>query len=437
MATRLSFNPFPVGGARNREFTEAEILEAFGNTTRPQAPIARSVPAPPPTTPIQTRRRRLAPEPETYHPIPARDIYGRAPETDHPFQAPARGGVNPAVKSKVYKLKAERAAREEARLDRLADEEVAHYQSNPSTLSYLATNPRAVRPSAPFTGGAGEDDDIDFEGMDWGSFTKQMKRFQQKNKNSGIKDLDQFANMILDTPDKYAKKTLNRARFYKNVILKGGADRDKTPYLNRSPDSPIRSTRLFETEAEKDAREAAEIVEEMAAIAQEDAEGAAYLAAIAQQDAEEAALFATIPSPTTTPTPTPTAPPPNQAEVRREAIARRKQGGAILRSGTKTGDDLIQPHHHGTTTPNTQSVARPPALTFNQPATVELGSALQPATAIDHALQAQPVAHYDYSGGSQLPMEDNFFFPPRDRDMRYANINHGRVIPHHKFFGMS
>ena len=408
MATRLSFNPFPVGGARNREFTEAEILEAFGNTTRPQAPIARSVPAPPPTNTPAPRPRAQAPR-------------------------RTRGGVNPAVKSKVYKLKAEREARE----DRLADEEVAHYQSNPSIPSH---RPRALYPAPPFTGGAGEDDDIDFEGMDWGSFTKQMKRFQQKNKNSGIKDLDQFANMILDTPDKYAKKTLNRARFYKNVILKGGADRDKTPYLNRSPDSPIRSTRLFETEAEKDAREAAEIAEEMAAIAQEDAEGAAYLAAQAAAAAALATHQADNPD-LHTPTqdtagdfltfsqPAPSAAPP--------PVVRKKKGGAILRSGTKTGDDLIQPHHHGTTTPNTQSVARPPALTFNQPATAELGSALQPATAIDHALQAQPASQYDYSGGSQLPMEDNFFFPPRDRDMRYANINHGRVIPHHKFFGMS
>ena len=68
-----------------------------------------------------------------------------------------------------------------------------------------------------------KDDDIDWDDMDWGSFTKQMKRFQQQNKNTGIKDLEQFANMIIDNPKKYAKKTLKRANFYKNVILKKGS----------------------------------------------------------------------------------------------------------------------------------------------------------------------------------------------------------------------
>tara|TARA_R110002073_G_scaffold6140_1_gene37093 strand:+ start:504 stop:2480 length:1977 start_codon:yes stop_codon:yes gene_type:complete len=63
------------------------------------------------------------------------------------------------------------------------------------------------------------DDDIDFDDMKWGSFTEQFNRFRQKHKKSPIKDLEQFAKMLIDNKDKYHKTTIKRARFYLNVLL--------------------------------------------------------------------------------------------------------------------------------------------------------------------------------------------------------------------------
>ena len=62
-----------------------------------------------------------------------------------------------------------------------------------------------------------KDDDIDFEDMNWGSFTKQ------KNAHNPKLSLEQFADLVLseDPPKKFTEKTKDRARFYLNVILKG------------------------------------------------------------------------------------------------------------------------------------------------------------------------------------------------------------------------
>ena len=63
------------------------------------------------------------------------------------------------------------------------------------------------------------DDDIDFDDIKWGSFTEQFNRFRNKHKNSPIKDLEQFARMLIENPSKYNKTTIKRARFYLNVLL--------------------------------------------------------------------------------------------------------------------------------------------------------------------------------------------------------------------------
>jgi hypothetical protein len=65
-------------------------------------------------------------------------------------------------------------------------------------------------------------DDIEFEDMNWGSLTKQLKAFNSKNKKKF--NLKQFSNFILNNPSKFQKKTQQRANFYLNVILpkKGG-----------------------------------------------------------------------------------------------------------------------------------------------------------------------------------------------------------------------
>ena len=61
-------------------------------------------------------------------------------------------------------------------------------------------------------------DKIDWDSMDWGSFSEQLKYYNSKNKKK--LDLPQFAKMILKNPGKYKQKTVKRARFYENVLSK-------------------------------------------------------------------------------------------------------------------------------------------------------------------------------------------------------------------------
>lgn len=74
-------------------------------------------------------------------------------------------------------------------------------------------------------------DEIDYDKLKWGSFTKQ---FNAQKKKLGVKNLEQFANHIISNPKDFAKKTLQRANFYKNVI-KGGAY-DAGAYPDKDPD---------------------------------------------------------------------------------------------------------------------------------------------------------------------------------------------------------
>lgn len=67
-------------------------------------------------------------------------------------------------------------------------------------------------------------DEIDYDKMKWGSFTKQ---FNASKKKLGVKNLGEFADHIISNPKKFAKKTLQRANFYKNVLEKGGAKRKR------------------------------------------------------------------------------------------------------------------------------------------------------------------------------------------------------------------
>ena len=67
--------------------------------------------------------------------------------------------------------------------------------------------------------GAGTDN-IDFEDIKWGSFSKQLKAYNSQH-NTNM-DLHNFAMMILANPDKFKERTIKRARFYINVILKKG-----------------------------------------------------------------------------------------------------------------------------------------------------------------------------------------------------------------------
>jgi len=61
-------------------------------------------------------------------------------------------------------------------------------------------------------------DKIDWDGMDWGSFSEQLEYYNKHHKKN-LK-LPQFAALILKNPGKYKQKTVKRARFYQNVLSK-------------------------------------------------------------------------------------------------------------------------------------------------------------------------------------------------------------------------
>jgi hypothetical protein len=58
---------------------------------------------------------------------------------------------------------------------------------------------------------------IDFEDINWGSLTEQMKAYNSQHSKDF--DLEGFARMIIADPSKFQKRTLKRARFYINVLL--------------------------------------------------------------------------------------------------------------------------------------------------------------------------------------------------------------------------
>lgn len=61
---------------------------------------------------------------------------------------------------------------------------------------------------------------VDFEDLKWGSFSKQLQQYNRTHKPK--LDLHSFAMMILANPKKFNKRTIKRARFYINIILKNG-----------------------------------------------------------------------------------------------------------------------------------------------------------------------------------------------------------------------
>ena len=59
----------------------------------------------------------------------------------------------------------------------------------------------------------------DYEDLNWGSLTKQFKAFKTSHPN--INSLEKFAKYIIGNKDEFQEKTIKRANFYLNVILKG------------------------------------------------------------------------------------------------------------------------------------------------------------------------------------------------------------------------
>ena len=85
---------------------------------------------------------------------------------------------------------------------------------SPQGRGMLGADPATWSPQGT---GAG-DDDIDFEDIKWGTFTKQLEAYNRQHKKN--LDLCEFADMILKDTKKYQLKTVRRARFYKNVLAK-------------------------------------------------------------------------------------------------------------------------------------------------------------------------------------------------------------------------
>ena len=72
--------------------------------------------------------------------------------------------------------------------------------------------------------GRGKTQKIDFDKIKWGTFTAGLKRYQKKNPSTSVKTLKQFADLILKHPEEFTEAMRKKAQFYKNIILKGGAD---------------------------------------------------------------------------------------------------------------------------------------------------------------------------------------------------------------------
>jgi hypothetical protein len=78
----------------------------------------------------------------------------------------------------------------------------------------------AAKGNVVLEGGNVKEEPIDWEHIKWGSFTEQFNEFQKQNQDNKIKDLEEFADMILQDPLKFKPKTVKRARFYLNVLNK-------------------------------------------------------------------------------------------------------------------------------------------------------------------------------------------------------------------------
>ena len=79
-----------------------------------------------------------------------------------------------------------------------------------------------------------EESPIDWEDIKWGSFSRQFKEYNRTAKKP-IKDLEKFANMIMKTPEKFQSRTIKRARFYLNVLMKKQKNNISTTIIDMPP----------------------------------------------------------------------------------------------------------------------------------------------------------------------------------------------------------
>ena len=94
------------------------------------------------------------------------------------------------------------------------------------------TKRKAESPDAEGTGM--EESPIDWEDIKWGSFSRQFKEYNRTAKKP-IKDLEKFANMIMKKPEKFQSRTIKRARFYLNVLMKKQKNNISTHIIEMPP----------------------------------------------------------------------------------------------------------------------------------------------------------------------------------------------------------
>jgi len=66
--------------------------------------------------------------------------------------------------------------------------------------------------------GKKKDDDVDWEDLKWGTFSKAFKKFRNRVPDTPLKNLKQFAKYVIDNEEDASEKLVKKARFYVNVI---------------------------------------------------------------------------------------------------------------------------------------------------------------------------------------------------------------------------
>ena len=128
-------------------------------------------------------------------------------------------------------------------------------------------------------------------------------------------------------------------------------------------------------------------------------------------------------------------------------VNRKRKGGAVLRSGKRTGSDVPNPNYNtpvGTPAGSPVVPAQPQGHHHIQPFNPFPFGLFQPQELFPTFAPIPPNSEGETDnesersyGGRRCPMEDSFFFPPRDRDRRYDTVEYSRVVPHHGGFRMT
>ena len=123
---------------------------------------------------------------------------------------PVAGAAGALACKKLYDKMVEEPGYEKTLMDRA---DLSPMEEKMATLAGAMAGKKGAKAA-----GEGIKEEIDWDSIDWGSFEEQLKAYNGKMKKK--LDMPEFADMILKTPEKFQRKTVKRARFYKNVLSK-------------------------------------------------------------------------------------------------------------------------------------------------------------------------------------------------------------------------